>query len=331
MSDESTPETKTAEDTSETVDNFDTVASGAAPETTTSEPETGGNSADKIEGKDEEPKLLAGKYKTVDDLEKAYKESEKFVNKAKEYEKQLKAYRDAEEKAREQREIAAKRQGFSDAEEQNFRYDVKNHEFERYVQALETTLTGEAYNRALAALSRYQNSGNPRDLEAAQACFNPAIVAEIARDTAIFEHQRSQLYQQDMSNRRIESIRRNLEDFAVSTQGWLDPKERQDLVGMAVNITGGDIDLVKVKELIDSVEKAAVDRYIAETKAASENKSVQDSLQPPLSGVPALNGDKWLTREEYNALTPEQESRQYEKIVRQIELEKAGKLPRMLT
>lgn len=333
MSDESIPATALQEDTSAAVANSDTAAIEAAPEATATEPEGKEDVTADTELKKEntEPRLLAGKYKSVDDLEKAYKESEKFVTKAKEYEKQLTAYREAEEQARERREIEAQRLGFSDADEQNFRFDVKNHEFCRYVQALETTLSGEAYNRALVALTRYQSSGNPRDLEAAQACFNPAVVAEIAKDAALFEQQRAEEYRQSVSTRRLATIRQNLEEFAQKSQDWLTPKERQDLVGMAVNVTGGNIDLDAVKALIEAAENAAIARYKAQTEAEADNKDVQNSLQIPSGGSALSNGEHWLTREEYNALTPEQESKQYEKIVRQIELEKVGKLPKMLT
>ena len=71
MTEESTPEITSAEDTSAVVETSDTVDTSATPEISTNEPETEINKADETE-KETEPKLLAGKYKTVDDLEKAY-------------------------------------------------------------------------------------------------------------------------------------------------------------------------------------------------------------------------------------------------------------------
>ena len=78
-------------------------------------------------------------------------------------------------------------------------------------------------------------------------------------------------------------------------------------------------------------EKAAVDRYIAESKAAAENREMQGSLTAPNNNAPAAKGETWLTREDYNNLSEAEFDKQYDKIARQIELEKAGKLPRMLT
>lgn len=66
-------------------------------------------------------------------------------------------------------------------------------------------------------------------------------------------------------------------------------------------------------------------------KAAAENREMQGSLTAPNNNAPAAKGETWLTREDYNNLSEAEFDKQYDKIARQIELEKAGKLPRMLT
>lgn len=196
---------------------------------------------------------------------------------------------------------------------------------------METTLSGDVYTRAYNALLRYQNTGNPQDLAVARSCFTPDTVAKIAKETALYEQSRSNDYLERKNLQRLADARNNLEIFAKETDGWLNPKERQDIVGLAVNLTGGDVDLRALKTLIDAAEKAAVDRYIAEQKAISENKQVQDSLQTPTGGGNVVNGEKWFTREDYNAMSDAEFDRQRDKIERQILLEKSGKLPRMLT
>lgn len=330
MTEETTPENVTTEETSAAVSDAGTANVDNAPETNGAEPEAENKTAANTDTTEPE-KLLAGKYKTVDELEKGYKEAQKFVTKAAEYEKQLKAYKEAEEKAREQREIAARRQGYNDADEREFQFDIKNFEFQNYVQALETTLSGDVYTRAYNALLRYQNTGNPQDLAVARSCFTPDTVAKIAKKTALYEQSRSNDYLERKNLQRLSAARNNLETFAKETEGWLTPKERQDIVGLAVNLTGGDVDLRALKTLVDAAEKAAVDRYIAEQKAISENKQVQDSLQTPTGGGNVVSGEKWVTREDYNAMSDAEFDRQRDKIERQILLEKSGKLPRMLT
>ena len=330
MTEETTPEENLTTDTSAAENAAsDTAAITTAPETTETEPETKEIEAEES-GEEETPQLYAGKYKSVDELEKAYKESEKFVARAKEYEKQLKAYREAEEASKAEREAEAKRAGFSDDASRQFVFEVKNREFMQYVRALEA-LDGEAKAKAAAALSRYQYTVNPKDLETSQSFFPPMVIAEIAKDTALFEEERAKVHESERMTRKLSESKARLEAFAKESGDWLNAKERQEIVALAINLTGGEADLSEVKRLIDMAEKAAVDRYIAESKAAAENREMQGSLTAPNNNAPAAKGETWLTREDYNNLSEAEFDKQYDKIARQIELEKAGKLPRMLT
>lgn len=333
MTEETTPEINSQSDTSGVVEQNDTTVdqTATAPETQTqtSEPNANADTAD--ETAKTEPQLLAGKYKTVDELVKAYKESEKFVTRSSELEKELQKYRQAEEQQKQQKEAEARRRGFNDADELQLNFDVKNHEFLSYVQAMETRLSGDAYNKVQQALTRYQQTGNPQDLQIAQSYFNPSIVSQIARETALYEEQRRGQYSEQLKQRRFGEIKQNLEQFAKETEGWLDPKERQDIVGMAINITGGDVDLKQVKGLIDALETAAIERYKAEQQAIAENKAVQNSLKTPTLEGNIQNGEKWITKEEYYNMSKEEENKLSDKIIRQIKLENEGKLPRMLT
>lgn len=200
----------------------------------------------------------------------------------------------------------------------------------QYVRALEA-LDGEAKAKAAAALSRYQYTVNPKDLETAQSFFPPMVIAEIAKDTALFEEERAKVHESERMTRKLSESKARLEAFAKESGDWLNAKERQEIVALAINLTGGEADLSEVKRLIDMAEKAAVDRYIAESKAAAENREMQGSLTAPNNNAPAAKGETWLTREDYNNLSEAEFDKQYDKIARQIELEKAGKLPRMLT
>ena len=100
---------------------------------------------------------------------------------------------------------------------------------------------------------------------------------------------------------------------------------------MAVNLAGSDVDLNKVRELVDAVEAYAVKRYQEKTKIEAENQQLQGSLQAPASGGTAPAGEKWITREEYNRMSEEQFEANRDKIERQILLERQGKLKPMLT
>ena len=238
MTEETTPEENLTTDTSAAENAVsDTAVETTAPETTETEPENKGTEAEES-GEENAPQLYAGKYKSVDELEKAYKESEKFVARAKEYEKQLKAYREAEEASKAEREAEAKRAGFSDDASRQFVFEVKNREFMQYVRALEA-LDGEAKAKAAAALSRYQYTVNPKDLETAQSFFPPMVIAEIAKDTALFEEERAKVHESERMTRKLSESKARLEAFAKESGDWLNAKERQEIVALAINLTGG--------------------------------------------------------------------------------------------
>lgn len=331
--DESTPLDNVAKDTSAAALNSETAnndaASVNAPEDPANEPNGTEIKADETETKPEEPKLYAGKYKSVEELENGYKEAEKYINKANELEKQLKSYTDAEQKAAAERENVAKQAGFDNETQQRLFYDVKNHEFKRYVEAL-STVSGENFAKAQNALLRYQQTGNANDLAAVKSCFLPDVIEAIAKDTAKFEAQKSSEYYQYQENLSWKNKKAALEQFAKDTGDWLNPKERQEIVGLAVNITNGDIDLPTLKNLIDACEKQAVDRYIAEQKAAAENNEAQNSLTPP-NAAPSGNGEHWFSNADVAAMSESEFDKNAKKIEEQILLEKSGKLPKMLT
>lgn len=324
MADESTPLEGNVEDTSVQVQNTDTVETPVEPKT---EPET---EQEKAESPTEEQQLIFGKYKTIEDAEKGYKEAEKAITKASELEKQLKVFQEREEKRVADIEQRAKSLGFNNADEQALDLDVKSFEFDRYVQALETQLSGDAYNKVYQALLNYQQTLNPKALAVAKAFFDTDIVSQIAGDVAIYKNEAYQKYATNKRASRMAEINKTVSDFAKETGDWLNPKERQDIVGMAINITGGNVDLNKVKSLIDSVEEMAVKAYIEKANAQQENNQLKESLISPSSSN-VSNTEGWFTREQYMSMSDAEEKANYDKIMRQIELEKQGKLPRRLT
>ncbi len=329
MTEESTPLEPT-DDTSVETSSADT--SVAEPAEVVNEPEADTSEAETSSKKEEsqEPQLIFGKYKDMAEAEKGYKELEKVMSQKAEVEKKLKAFEDREVAEREQRQNEARKLGFSDEEERSVAFDVKNHEFGRYVEALDRYLSGDDYDKAYNALARYQMTLNPSELLAAKSCFPPEVISEIAGDVALFRNQKMGEYQERQRISGISRIKENLENFSAANSEWLASEERQKLVGAAIQLAGGDVDLNQVKELIDAVESYAVSSYKEKMQAEAENQKAQQSLQSPNSEDVSPKEEKWLTREEYNNLSPEQEANFANLIEKQILLEKEGKLPRRL-
>lgn len=327
---DSTPSEKTVLPDTSDVGKADTPETGAEPANAATEPESGGNGAEQT-NKTPSEQLIFGKYKNIEEAEKGYKEAERSVTKAAELEKQLKAYQEKEELAREQREIAAREQGFSDAGEQEVRMSIAQHEFKRYCDALETRLTGDNYIKAYQALYAYQQSGNPEYLDMAKGYFPAAVISQISGDVVRFSDRVLGEYRDKKSVEVQNQYKAQLETFAKDNTDWLAPKERQDAVGLLIQLSGGNVDFAVAKTVIDAIEARAISEYTKTQTANKENQDVRNSLLSPTGGDVSPTGKKWLTKEEYYKLTPEQEKANYDLITEQILLEKQGKLPKMLT
>lgn len=326
----STPSEVINEDTS-SVDTVDTSNASVEPNVSTNEPETDEtNGAEKTDTNPSE-QLIFGKYKNIEEAEKGYKEAERSFSRVAELEKQLKAYQDAENQAREQREIEARKAGYADTQEQEVKYDIANHEFKRYCEALETTLSGEAYTKAYNSLLRYQQTGNKQYLDVAKGYFSPAVISQIAGDVAIYGERALGDYRAKKMAESQTASKAKLEEFARANTDWIGVKERQEALGLLIELSNGNVDFGKAKSIIDALETVAVAAYEKKQKEIAENKGVQDSLLTPNTGGYSSTGKKWLTREDYNRMTPEQEKANYDLIVEQINLENQGKLPRALT
>lgn len=235
-----------------------------------------------------EEKLIFGKFKDLEAAEAAYKEAERAIREKAEYEKQLQAYKESEEKARLDKETEAKQMGFESAEARQINFEVKNFEFLRFAEALESGAAGADYDSAFEALTRYQHTGNPADLAEAKRFFEPEAIEKVASATALYRNQKDSEYQESQRNRFITETKGKLEAFAQETGDWLNVVERGSIVAEAINIAGPNVDLKQVKDLIDKVEAKAIERYQAEQKALTENKAQIEKLQSPVSGSPVV-------------------------------------------
>lgn len=296
---ESTPLTDEPKDTSVTVDNADTATEPLAPEVTDTEPEGVLAKAEENGNKtDGEEKLLAGKYKTVDELEKGYKEAEKLVREAAEYKKKLEAYTAEENKAREMRELEARSRGYTDAESLQIENEVAVNELNLYVQALETRLDGEDYSKAAQLLQAYQQTGRRSYLEQAQKYFPPEVISTIAVHNAKFAESKQAEYHQAKFTEQRQAIGSVVREFCEKNTDWLDGHdERQQLIGESIKALGADINLEVLKSFVDAIEKRAIDDFKKDLDKQKETNRQLSRIQPPTSdgsGKPAdFDIEKW--------------------------------------
>ena len=174
----STPDESVVLDTSSDVE-------PAVADTSIEEPSQGDESAE-IETKEqaEQERLYAGKYKTIEDLEKGYTELQPFINKANDFEKKYNELVKAQEleAQRHQQELlnVAKQKGFNSIEEQEIANKVQIAELEYYAQNLNTITDPQLLGEVQQLLGAYVQTGHPQYLNAAKSYFSSDFIEKVA-------------------------------------------------------------------------------------------------------------------------------------------------------
>lgn len=186
----STPADTTVTDTSATIEPTNDVdTSTAEPNTDVNTAETGTETQD---GGQTEPTLYAGKYKTVEELEKGYKESQKVFNEKAEIEKKyndlLKQKETEYQKAEQQRLEQARQRGFRTAEDAEISDKVQVAEFECYANNL-NYINPEYTDTVRQNLLNYYNTGNQAYLNEAKRYFPSDLIENIALQKSQYEQQ----------------------------------------------------------------------------------------------------------------------------------------------
>ena len=321
----STPLSDIEDDTLSFINAEDNLLSNE-PEALNDEPETVEDEADKTENNG----LIFGKFKTMEEAHKSYKEAEKAITKSAELEKQLRLYREEAEVY--EREKLAKQNGFSDYMQMALEDDVWQHELDGYAIVATHTLAPQQRLLINDLIDKFRYSKSVTDMALLRRQFSPEIVAEISKDVALFKHSRSEEYEAMDNRDRNIRYNRKLGEFTRLNTSWLDSDIKKDLFNQALEISNGNVDLFILKDLIDSLENEAVNKYRKKKNIYQENSQIQNTLLEPTGDqTPKSKKKKWLTKEDFYKLTPQQETEKYELIAEQIKLEKQGVLPRMLT
>ncbi len=325
MTEDSTPFAEIAEETTEQV-----LAENTAADTV---PEADFSEADETAEAAKEPqqKLWAGKFKTVEDLEKSYKEAESYVHKSRELEKQLEAFQKAEEAFRINQDYQIMQQMADSELEKQMAADVIGFELNCFREALES---GQAtdYQQAKEALQRFEQSGDMQELKKAKRFFDPDALASIAKRSFVFEQHKMQDFSLQQQKNTLQRLKQKISDFVKEDPSWFEKHGQDRLVADAIGALGENLDWERLKSAVSEIEEKAVENYLHGVSLKSENDSQKQLLQIPKSGSDVVNnGNGWITRAEYNAMSDKETYEKYDQIVRQIQLEKEGKLPTMLT
>ena len=133
---------------------------------------------------EQEQRLYAGKYKTVEDLEKGYSELQPFINKANDFEKKyndlIKAQELEAQKHQQELLTLAQQKGFNTIEEQEIAQKVQIAELEYYAQNLNQISDPQLLGEVQQLLGAYVQTGHPQYLNAAKSYFSSNFIEKVA-------------------------------------------------------------------------------------------------------------------------------------------------------
>lgn len=241
----------------------------------------------------QEEKLYAGKYKSIEDLEKGYKEAEKSFNKVAELEKRIKEFEAQKPKyVNEQGKINPEIKAHYD-------FALDNQEFMAY-QDLSNSLDNESRLEVENILNEAKRLYNPKNKQAyqnklaeAKNYFNSSIVEGIARNKMNLEKKYAdemagfeQKERQKMADYFAEEIKKEPELYAL-----VNPESEEhspEVLGIVKSMFDAyrNIDVGQTMKAINKIKELGVKQYLAkqsfeQTKEQANVKSGgQVSTQP---------------------------------------------------
>lgn len=315
----STPVETPVDDTS-TIVEPDAEVTTDNPDTSIVEPETV-NATAETETQEAET-LYAGKYKTVEDLEKGYNEAQKFVSKASEWENkynELLAKQNAElEKMQAQQLQEARTRGFNSYEEQKIAEQVQLAEFELFAHNL-NSVNPENLEAARQNLLQYYQTAHPAYLEEAKRYFPSNFIEQVALDKSRLQnqllHELHSTQAQAEEHRMVELAQVLKTDFADFLADLAENEGKAQALHQfcAAGFINSKEDMQAFQDVVSKIESRAKEQAIKEYEAqkaieATKHKAVIDAGNGTLqvnSGLKEQYTSKdigAMTQEEYNAL-----------------------------
>jgi hypothetical protein len=301
----STPVETTAEGTSGVVEPVETETSTQEPETveTTAETETEAQADTPAE----EPKLYAGKYKSIEDFEKGYKEINGAFTKAKEFESKynelVKQQQEYADKMRAMQLQQANQRGFETAEDAQVADKVALAEFQYYWQN-QNTIAPDYAQDVQNLLTNYYQSGNRAYLEEAKRYFSSNFIERVAVATKGLEtNLRGEISQRKSAERekaQTELANTLKTDFAEFLGDIKENEGKAQALQMFCNadFINSVEDMKVFEQIYSNIEKSAVAKYLKEQEAKKAIEEVKEKAVISNSNDVVEMKTNSITREE---------------------------------
>ena len=315
----STPVETVTEETSTIVEPTEVETPTVEPDVTE---ETAEVQAEVTEEAEPQPTVYAGKYNSIEALEKGYKELESKLGQPNEYEQKynelLKAQQEAERKAQEERVRQAQQYGFKTVEDQEAHEKLQATELEWYANYL-NLVAPENYDNAKAYLGEYLRTGQVAYFNEAKKLFPLDFVENVANAKTQLSArlqgeiaQKRQLEREQFDKNLAEQIKGQFNEFladSATNQAKANALKAMCDAG-AINSVEDMQNFVNLyTSIVDNAKEIAIKEYEA-AKAIEETKrkAVIDA------GVTAdSNGDNPPTYAQIQAMTQDEFNKACEK------------------
>lgn len=208
-----------------------------------------------------DPEPILGKFKTQDDLIKAYQNLEKQLTKK-------------------SQQVAETAKVQSDDFDKLVQDNISNAAWGLINNAVNTIVDPEHHKEALYALEMYRRTGDGAHLEKARGFLDPRVDRRLEVD---FMNQSAAIRQEANKYRdeiEMQPIREALEELEEEDPDWLADENHQNLIAEAIKLNR-KVDVKGVKAMIKAVEEKAVERY----KATEAKRLAQEAERKPIPSV----------------------------------------------
>lgn len=221
----------------------------------------GADTEPKDGGADDEPKLILGKFKSHEDLEKAYVNLEKMASKN-------------AQRANEEQKFTSPTEF-----EQAIADKIEVAALKQIEDAVSRIPNSQDLKEASAAVSMYRRTGDLQFIEKARSFLDRTADRRLEnelRETALG-------IKQDMNARRdeimLEPIRQGLAELVEEDREWMEDTLHQDVLKAAIQLNSR-VNVKAIKKMVDDIAVNAVEKYKA---AEAKKRVVENSKKPNVS------------------------------------------------
>jgi hypothetical protein len=314
----STPvETSDVTTSTETPEVSETAEVEVTDDTETAETETGTQDEG---GTAPEEKLYAGKYKSIEELEKGYQEAQKTLTQN----LQIKAKYDELLKKQQQQEARqlerAREQGYNTVNDQRIDQQVAQAELDEFINCLNYYVEPDNQIQVQQYLTSYRQTGDIRYLNEAKRYYPSDVLENIAvaklqmKNNLKAQYDRETKARADQADAELaQTLRADYGDFIETVKGNESMSKALEMFCNAGFIQSKE-DMEVFKGIIDGITSGIKDQAIKEYEAqkAIDAEKAKAVIETGNAGLD-INSDKVPTLDQINAMSREEYSKAVDK------------------